>query len=60
MKMAIRISQMQDIFSNVPYKYEIVKGGKHAGALMYKCVMKGKREERGKKHLQSDWNKTRL
>ncbi len=53
-------TKLSELLRAYPDKYEIVKGGKHAGALMYKCVMKGKREERGKKHLQSDWNKTCL
>lgn len=42
-------TKLSELLRAYPDKYEIVKGGKHAGALMYKCVTQVGKGGRGRK-----------
>ena len=42
-------TKLSELLRAYPDKYEIIKGGKHAGALMYKCVTQAGKGGRGRK-----------
>lgn len=42
-------TKLSDLLRACPERYEVVKGGKHAGALMYKCVTPAEKKRKGKK-----------
>jgi len=42
-------TKLSELLRAHPDKYEVVKSGKHAGALMYKCVSIGKKRGKNKK-----------
>lgn len=42
-------TKLSELLRAYPDKYEVIKGGKHAGALMYKCVIQDRKGRKARK-----------